>query len=76
MIDIARSDTLWSAQDAAAATAARPQGVADWQAGGVSIDTRTLQRGDLFVALHGASDGHRFEATIPPFMLAMPRVLH
>lgn len=23
-----------------------------------------------------ASDGHRFEAEIPPFMLAMPRVLH
>lgn len=23
-----------------------------------------------------ASDGHRFEATIPAFMLAMPRVLH
>ena len=23
-----------------------------------------------------AADGHRFEAEIPPFMLAMPRVLH
>ena len=23
-----------------------------------------------------AADDHRFEATIPPFMLAMPRVLH
>jgi ApaG protein len=23
-----------------------------------------------------AEDGHRFEAEIPPFMLAMPRVLH
>ncbi len=60
MIDIAPTDTLWSAREAAAATAARLQGDSDWQAGGVSIDTRTLQRGDLFVALHGATDGHRF----------------
>lgn len=60
MIDIARPDTLWSAQEVATATAARLQGVADWQAGGVSIDTRTIQRGDLFVALHGTTDGHRF----------------
>jgi UDP-N-acetylmuramoyl-tripeptide--D-alanyl-D-alanine ligase len=60
MIDVARPDMLWNAQDAAAATGARLQGDAGWQAGGVSIDTRTLQRGDLFVALHGASDGHRF----------------
>lgn len=60
MIDVARPDMLWNAQDAAAATGARLHGNSGWQAGGVSIDTRTLQRGDLFVALHGTSDGHRF----------------
>ncbi|MEX0368179.1 MAG: UDP-N-acetylmuramoyl-tripeptide--D-alanyl-D-alanine ligase, partial [Ruegeria sp.] len=52
--------TLWTAADAAAAT----QGAAttDWAATGVSIDTRTLQPGDLFVALKAARDGHDFVA--------------
>lgn len=52
--------TLWSAQDAAAATGG--QITCDWQANGVSIDTRTLQPGDLFVALKAARDGHDFVA--------------
>ncbi|MEQ8227876.1 MAG: UDP-N-acetylmuramoylalanyl-D-glutamyl-2,6-diaminopimelate--D-alanyl-D-alanine ligase [Rhodospirillales bacterium] len=48
---------LWNAGAAAAATEGRPVG--EWQATGVSIDTRTLQPGDLFVAIRGvASDGH------------------
>jgi len=51
---------LWTARDAAAATVGRTQG--DWQAMGVSIDTRTLQPGDLFVALSAARDGHDFVA--------------
>ena len=34
----------------------------DWQAGGVSIDTRSLQPGDLFVALQAERDGHDFVA--------------
>ena len=52
--------TLWTAQDAAAATGGTtPPG---WQATGVSIDTRTLQPGDLFVALKAARDGHDFVA--------------
>ena len=34
----------------------------DWTAGGVSIDTRTIQPGDLFVALKAARDGHDFVA--------------
>jgi UDP-N-acetylmuramoyl-tripeptide--D-alanyl-D-alanine ligase len=50
--------TLWSAADAAAATGG--QAIGDWQASGVSIDTRTLQPGDLFVALKVARDGHDF----------------
>jgi UDP-N-acetylmuramoyl-tripeptide--D-alanyl-D-alanine ligase len=52
--------TLWTAD--AAATATQGQSTADWQASGVSIDTRTLQPGDLFVALKDARDGHDFVA--------------
>ena len=52
--------TLWTAQQAALATGG--QAVGDWAATGVSIDTRTLQTGDLFVALKAARDGHDFVA--------------
>ncbi|VUX46905.1 UDP-N-acetylmuramoyl-tripeptide--D-alanyl-D-alanine ligase [Candidatus Defluviicoccus seviourii] len=43
---------LWTAAEVLAATGGRAQGAA-WQATGVSIDTRTLVAGDLFVALRG-----------------------
>lgn len=50
---------LWTAEDAAAATGGRT--TAPWSATGVSIDTRTLAPGDLFVALEGPNhDAHRF----------------
>ncbi|SEW21321.1 UDP-N-acetylmuramoyl-tripeptide--D-alanyl-D-alanine ligase [Cognatiyoonia koreensis] len=52
--------TLWTARDAARATGG--QVVGDWAVDGVSIDTRTLQPGDLFVALKAARDGHDFVA--------------
>ncbi len=52
--------TLWHARDAAAATGGRAQG--DWSASGVSIDTRTIRPGDLFVALKDSRDGHDFVA--------------
>ena len=52
--------TLWTAADAAQATGGRA--TSDWTADGVSIDTRTLQPGDLFVALKAARDGHEFVA--------------
>ncbi|MDQ1900601.1 UDP-N-acetylmuramoyl-tripeptide--D-alanyl-D-alanine ligase [Paracoccus sp. WLY502] len=52
--------SLWTAKEAAAATGGRAQG--DWTATGVSIDTRTIQSGDLFVALTDARDGHDFVA--------------
>ncbi|MBK5926646.1 UDP-N-acetylmuramoyl-tripeptide--D-alanyl-D-alanine ligase [Rhodobaculum claviforme] len=52
--------SLWTATDAAAATGGRAQG--NWAATGVSIDTRTLAPGDLFVALTAARDGHDFVA--------------
>lgn len=50
---------LWTSGDAAAATGG--VATADWSAMGVSIDTRTLEPGDLFVALAGPNfDGHDF----------------
>ncbi|MDX2482235.1 MAG: UDP-N-acetylmuramoyl-tripeptide--D-alanyl-D-alanine ligase [Pseudodonghicola sp.] len=52
--------TLWTAPEAEAATGGRAQG--DWAVTGVSIDTRTLAPGDLFVALSAARDGHDFVA--------------
>ncbi|MCK0138351.1 UDP-N-acetylmuramoyl-tripeptide--D-alanyl-D-alanine ligase [Aliiroseovarius sp. F47248L] len=52
--------TLWSAQDAATATGGQVQG--NWSVDGVSIDTRTIQPGDLFVALKDVRDGHDFVA--------------
>ncbi len=52
--------TLWTATEAAEATDGRA--TTDWQVSGVSIDTRTLQPGDLFVALKAARDGHDFVA--------------
>jgi len=52
--------TLWRADEAARATNGRATG--DWKADGVSIDSRSLQAGDLFVALKAARDGHDFVA--------------
>ncbi len=51
---------LWTSTEAAAATGG--QTTTDWEATGVSIDTRTLQAGDLFVALKDVRDGHDFVA--------------
>lgn len=51
---------LWTMNDADAATGGSC--AIDWQATGVSIDTRTIQQGDLFVALKDVRDGHEFVA--------------
>jgi len=51
---------LWTAAEAAAATGGRA--TTDWRANGVSIDTRTLESGELFVALKDVRDGHDFVA--------------
>lgn len=50
---------LWMAAEAAAATGGRPSRA--WRASGVSIDSRTLVPGEMFVALKGPNfDGHAF----------------
>ena len=51
---------LWSMADAVEATGGKC--AVGWLATGVSIDTRTLQKGDLFVALKDVRDGHEFVA--------------
>ncbi|UWP87985.1 UDP-N-acetylmuramoyl-tripeptide--D-alanyl-D-alanine ligase [Aliiroseovarius crassostreae] len=53
--------SLWTAHEAAKATGGKVLG-GDWSVEGVSIDTRTIQPGDLFVALKAARDGHDFVA--------------
>ncbi|MCF6445226.1 UDP-N-acetylmuramoyl-tripeptide--D-alanyl-D-alanine ligase [Nereida sp. MMG025] len=52
--------TLWTSHDAAIATGGTS--TTKWAATGVSIDTRTLEQGDLFVALRDVRDGHDFVA--------------
>ena len=52
--------TLWTSDAAAKATGGRAQGT--WACDGVSIDTRTIEAGDLFVALKDVRDGHEFVA--------------
>lgn len=77
---------MWTAQDAMLATGGLSSG--DWVARGVSIDTRTLAKGDLFIALKDVRDGHDFVAgaldkgavaalvsRIPDGMKADPRLL-
>ncbi len=63
------NNNLWTAYEAAAATGgvlcARGGGAKewlaeDWAANGISIDTRSLKPGDMFVALRDARDGHEF----------------
>lgn len=52
--------SLWTSEAAAAATGGRAVG--EWACDGVSIDTRTIEPGDLFVALKDVRDGHGFVA--------------
>jgi len=53
---------LWTSEAAGAATGGDLIGGA-WKVNGVSIDSRTLEAGDLFVAIRGEnSDGHTYVA--------------
>lgn len=57
----AGTNTIWTAKDARAAMKGVCSG--DWQASGISIDSRTIQKGDLFFAIVGDnSDGHLYVA--------------
>ncbi len=53
---------LWGADEARRATGGALHGGDGWSVTGVSIDTRTLEPGDLFVALKDVRDGHEFLA--------------
>lgn len=55
------AEPLWTSAQIVAATGGRLARGA-FSAGGVSIDTRTLEPDDLFVALAGERDGHEFIA--------------
>ncbi len=57
------SAPLWTAAELAAATGGRARG--DWSALGISINSRTIAAGELFVALRGPHhDGHDFVAEV------------
>ncbi len=71
MVDLGRCDmSLWNALEAAANTGGAlcakglmPEGELpeeSWVAEGLSIDTRTIQPGDIFVAIKDVRDGHDF----------------
>ena len=53
------ADTLWTSADIAAATGGQVVG-GPFSVTGVSIDSRAVETGDLFVALTGERDGHLF----------------
>lgn len=61
MNDAHSKSSLWSSTEAARVTNGIAKG--HWVAHGISIDTRSLQKGDLFIAIRGdAMDGHKFAA--------------
>jgi UDP-N-acetylmuramoyl-tripeptide--D-alanyl-D-alanine ligase len=55
------AEPLWTSREILAATGGQLSG-APFSAGGVSIDSRTLEPGELFVALADVRDGHEFAA--------------
>ncbi len=52
------SGVLWTSSDAAKATGGEAKGT--WNATGLSIDTRSLAWGELFIPLKDIRDGHEF----------------
>jgi UDP-N-acetylmuramoyl-tripeptide--D-alanyl-D-alanine ligase len=54
------TEPLWQWDELVAAAGARAEGAPQAAVTGFSIDTRTLQRGDVFVALKAERDGHDF----------------
>ncbi len=60
MVETSRAETIWTFGDLVAATGAIVDGAPSGDISGISIDTRTIQPGDLFVALTDVRDGHDF----------------
>jgi UDP-N-acetylmuramoyl-tripeptide--D-alanyl-D-alanine ligase len=54
------AEPLWQWDDLVAAALGRADGAPNTSIDGFSIDTRTLQPGEIFVALKDARDGHDF----------------
>ncbi len=57
-----RVDTLLALSDVVTATGGTLRGEKSLRVTGVSLDSRAVQKGDLFFALHAARDGHEFVA--------------
>ena len=53
------ADPLWTSDEIVAATGGTLSGPA-FRVSGISIDSRSIEPGDLFVALAGVRDGHEF----------------
>ena len=60
MADVVAAAPLWSWNELLQASGGTPDGTPPGAVTGISIDTRTIQPGDLFVALKDARDGHEF----------------
>lgn len=59
--NVAPSNVLWTAQLAVKSVYGRLHGADNWAATGLSIDSRTVKDGDLFIALKGDhGDGHAY----------------
>lgn len=53
------TDILWTTDEVAKAVDGTPFG--QWKCTGISIDSRHIEKGDLFIAIKGPSfDGHQF----------------
>ncbi len=58
------ADAMWTSKELIAATGGALHGTVSGPLGGVSIDSRSLNRGDIFVAIKGDKmDGHDFVAS-------------
>lgn len=51
-------NSIWTAAEIAEATQGNAQG--DWSVKGISIDSRAIEKDDLFIALKAGRDGHEF----------------
>ena len=52
------TSVLWESNEVALVTGGK--NTISWEALGVSIDTRSLKKGDMFIAISDKRDGHEF----------------